>query len=444
MSSDLLSIGASGLRAYTTALSAVGDNIANAQTVGYVRRSARMTEVSAGSGPSVLYRNVDRFDGVEVQAIDRATDQFRVGEARLATSANGKAATVAKWMVVTEGAVADGDSGVGAAIGKVFAAGSAMSADAVSRQPRAAFLSAIDEAAQAIRTSAGDLQRAASGVAEEAQASVASLNSTLATLADLNLALKHTGPGTSTFVELSDQRDALIDRMSGQLNVDIVVAPDGTTVLSSNGQPLLSGSNSATLAVTVASDGRLAFSANGAALTPTGGGLAGLANAANTISDRRGELDDLASDFAIAVNAWQASGRTPAGVAGPDLLSTGGGAVALIALSVNPNDVAAASSGGIPNGNALDLATVRANSGVEARWNDLVGAQAQATAEAGTQLSTSVARLNAANGARDGVEGVDLDREAIDMLRFQQAYEGSARIVQLARDMLNTIMGLFK
>jgi flagellar hook-associated protein 1 FlgK len=444
MSSDLLSIGASGLRVYKTALGTVSDNIANAQTVGYARRRTRMAEVSAGSGASVLYRNVDRFDGVEVQAIDRATDQFRVGEARLASSADGKAKAVSGWMAVTEGALADGENGVGATLGRVFAAADAMSADPIARQPRTAFLNAIDKAAQAIRTSAGDLQRAAAGAGTAAQTSVDGLNSALATLADINLAIKHTGPGTATFVELSDQRDALIDRVSGQLNVDILVASNGTTTLSNNGQPLLSEGTSATLVVAVAADGRLSFATNGALLIPVGGAISGLATAANVIADRRLALDDLAGDFAIAVNQWQAAGRTPAGVAGPALLSTAGGAIALTALSTNPNDVAAASATGVPNGNALNLSTVRATSGIEAQWNNLVGAQAQATAAAKTQLATTTARLTTANSARDGVEGVDLDREAVDLLRYQQAYEGSARVVQMARDILNTIMGLFK
>ena len=49
--SDLLSVGASGLRAYGRALSNVGDNIANAQTPGYARRTARLEEL-AGSTAS--------------------------------------------------------------------------------------------------------------------------------------------------------------------------------------------------------------------------------------------------------------------------------------------------------------------------------------------------------------------------------------------------------
>ncbi|MDB5716376.1 MAG: flgK, partial [Sphingomonadales bacterium] len=125
------------------------------------------------------------------------------------------------------------------------------------------------------------------------------------------------------------------------------------------------------------------------------------------------------------------------------LLSTGGGAIALAALSTDPDAVAAASATSA-NGNALNLAAVRTSSGIEGQWNNLVGAQAQATASATTQRATTSARLTTANAARDGVEGVDLDHEAVDLLRFQQAYEGSARIVQVARDILNTIMGLFK
>jgi sigma-54 specific flagellar transcriptional regulator A len=45
--SDLLAIGASGIKAYSRALSVVGDNIANAQTDGYVRRTVRLEEAPA-------------------------------------------------------------------------------------------------------------------------------------------------------------------------------------------------------------------------------------------------------------------------------------------------------------------------------------------------------------------------------------------------------------
>ena len=48
--SDMLSIGASGVRAYQTALATVGENIANVSTVGYARRAVTLNEVAGGSG----------------------------------------------------------------------------------------------------------------------------------------------------------------------------------------------------------------------------------------------------------------------------------------------------------------------------------------------------------------------------------------------------------
>ena len=61
--SDLLAIGASGIKAYGQALSVVGDNIANAQTEGYVRRNVRLAEAPSG-GDIVLSRNSIRPGGV--------------------------------------------------------------------------------------------------------------------------------------------------------------------------------------------------------------------------------------------------------------------------------------------------------------------------------------------------------------------------------------------
>ncbi|WP_411290775.1 flagellar basal body protein [Sphingorhabdus sp.] len=60
--SDLLAIGASGIKAYSRALSVVGDNIANAQTDGYVRRTVRLEEAPA-AGDLVLSRNSLRPGG---------------------------------------------------------------------------------------------------------------------------------------------------------------------------------------------------------------------------------------------------------------------------------------------------------------------------------------------------------------------------------------------
>jgi flagellar hook-associated protein 1 len=444
---DLLNIGASGLRAYRASLAVTGDNIANAQTAGYARRSLRLSEVSIGGMPDFRYRNRTRFDGVDIGATLRASDEWRTSDARLAASVHGKAEAVSTWMIATETGLSDSDTGTGASLARMFAAGSALAADPLSRAPRSAFLASIDDAASSIRSNAAELSRVATGLADSAQVSVDGLNASLKALAELNLAIRRTTVGSTANAELADQRDRLIDGIAAQTDVTVVAAADGSAALSRAGATLVADGKAATLALMVAPDGRLSFgqtfNAATSAFTPAGGTIGGLMTSANSVSDRRAALDTLATDLATALNNWHASGRTAANAGGGALLDASGGALALAALVSDPAQVAAADSSGASNGNMLALAGVRSASGVENQWAALVANQAQTTASARNDETRSAARKDTADAARDSVEGVDLDREAADLIRFQQAYEASARVIQMAKETIDTILRLF-
>jgi flagellar hook-associated protein 1 len=444
---DLLNIGASGLRAFRASLAVTGDNIANAQTAGYARRSLRLSEVSITGTPDFRYRNRTRFDGVDISATLRASDTWRTSDARLAASAHGKAETVAAWMVATETGLSDSETGTGASLARMFASGSALAADPLSRAPRSAFLASIDDAASSIRGNATELSRVAAGIADGAQAAIDGLNANLKALADVNLAIRRTPVGSTANAELADQRDQLIDSIAAQTDVSVNIAADGSATLTRSSTTLVDGVKAATLALTVAGNGRLSFTQTFDTVTtnfaPSGGTLGGLTTSANTVADRRSALDTLATDLATALNTWHASGRTPGNASGAALLDASGGAIALAALVSDPTQVAAADTGGASNGNMLALTGVRTASGVENQWAALVANQAQTTASARADETRTSARKDTADAARDAVEGVDLDREAADLIRFQQAYEASARVIQMAKETIDTILRLF-
>ena len=42
--------------------------------------------------------------------------------------------------------------------------------------------------------------------------------------------------------------------------------------------------------------------------------------------------------------------------------------------------------------------------------------------------------------ARDRVSGVNLDKEAADLIRFQQAYQASAQVMQVATKLFDTML----
>ena len=80
MASDLMSIARSGLQAARIGLDVTAQNIANASTDGYVRRSVSLSEVASTGG---AYRIGDlSLSGVRLDGITRNADAFRQAEVR--------------------------------------------------------------------------------------------------------------------------------------------------------------------------------------------------------------------------------------------------------------------------------------------------------------------------------------------------------------------------
>ena len=78
MASDLLSIAVSGARAARGALDVTAQNIANASSDGYTRRSLRLEEVSASGG---VGRTGDiSLSGARIAEVRRNADPFLQGE----------------------------------------------------------------------------------------------------------------------------------------------------------------------------------------------------------------------------------------------------------------------------------------------------------------------------------------------------------------------------
>jgi flagellar hook-associated protein 1 FlgK len=177
-------------------------------------------------------------------------------------------------------------------------------------------------------------------------------------------------------------------------------------------------------------------------LPATGGRLAGLVDVAASTADKRTELEGIAAQFLTELNAWNAQGRTQAGAAGGPLLAMTAGAMSLAVATSDPAAIAAASADGAENGNLLTLSALRGPDGTEARWAALVAAQAQSLNSARSEAAAAATRREGSFSARDEISGIDLDREAAELLRYQRAYDGSAKIIQVARDTIQTILDI--
>jgi flagellar hook-associated protein 1 FlgK len=114
--------------------------------------------------------------------------------------------------------------------------------------------------------------------------------------------------------------------------------------------------------------------------------------------------------------------------------------VAMETLVTDPALVAAESTDGRLNGNLLALDALRGPNGSEARWNALVSDSATALAAVKSEASAAASWRDNSFASLDEVTGIDLDREAAELLRFQQAYGAASRIIQVARDTFETLL----
>lgn len=437
--SDLLGIGYSGLKAYSRALSTVGDNIANAQTPGYARRRLEMMEPVSGSD-SIFYRGNINPAGVEIRGVSRSVDAWLIEDSRLSSGDSERAATKLGWLGKVEGALSDDSNGIKTGLTRLFTTADQLTADPGNRTLRSQFLQAVDEVASGFRTAAGQLDRMSEGIGGAAGSTVDQFNANLQALEQINIGLRKARPGSTNQASLMDERDRLLDKLSLQAGVSATFENNGSVTLraSGSGDLLVGGGVVNPIAVTAAADGRLSYSIGGSPLTITTGSLAGLSEAANHVADQRSELDALATSFAAQLNAAHQAGTDANGNPGTPLF-TGTSAATLTAAALTPEQVAAADASG-SNGNMLALGAMRGATDPEARWSGHLANQAQSTASARAQAAAAETRADAAAAARDGVSEVDLDREAADLLRFQQAYQAAARTIQVARETMQTLL----
>jgi flagellar hook-associated protein 1 len=440
--SDLINIGLSATRAYGASLRMVGENIANADDPAYVRRRVLLTEATMPTTGSPLYRTQVMTNGVEIGGIGRSVDPLVDAALRRADSARAETGQRADWLTRLETALGDGDYGVGARMTGFFAAGARAVATPDDPALRIDMLNELGRVGEGFAQTAQLIDALDTDLDTSMGSAIETLNSRLATLASINRDLRAARPGSAAQAQLFDRRDLAVRDITAMMPANISTDRLGVATLSVGGVDIVSGITAETLTASRTASGGIALATSAATLVPlSGGAFAGMDAAGQAIRQRRADLDTQAAQFVTDINDWNGGGATPVGAAGGALLS-GSSATSIAVTTSDPAAIAAATPGGNPAGNLLALANLRGDSGGEAQWrlyahrNALDLRNARADADAATMAADQALAL------RDRVSGVDLDQEAAEMLRLQQAYGAAARVLQVARDTVQTILDI--
>ncbi|TXN73866.1 flagellar hook-associated protein FlgK [Methylobacterium sp. WL18] len=322
MSLNALSNATAGLAATQAAINVVSQNVANAGTAGYVKRT--LTPVATGTN------NL----GVASGTITRSFDAAALKQLRLETS--GAAYTSTKAGIASQLDALYGAPGSGAALDGTLNTFTQslqeLSANPTSAAARTTVVSNASALAGQINGTAAAVQNLRSGIEAQLGTDTQSASTLLSNVAKLNAKIQNT-TDASSLADLQDQRDQVINTLSGFMDVQTVAQRDGTvSVLTQSGVTLVDRGTAATLSF----DGHGTLSANASystdpakrtvgtitATLPGGGKIdlgeqgairsgslaAGIELRDQTLPQAQRQLDDLAAGLATALTNTSVGG----------------------------------------------------------------------------------------------------------------------------------------
>ena len=482
--SSALSSALTGLTATSRQAEVVASNVANASTPGYGRRGVSLSaSVLGGTGQGVLVRGVTR-----------QIDQFLINDRRGAQAAAGERDTRAGFLRQMEGIV--GQPGDPASLSARVAALDRALIEAASRPESGARLTTAVDAARQL---AAGLNGASNAIQDErARAdgaigtAVGDLNSALGQVQVLNTQIRSfTGAGQDISA-LLDQRQQIVDRISGLVPLREVARDNNQIALmTTGGAVLLDGQasqfgftavNTVVPEMTLASGGLSGLTLNGRPMATSGeasllrgGQLAGLFAVRDDLAvTGQARLDGMARDMverfsALGLDLTVVPGDpglfTDAGAAFDPLYEIGLSARIAVNAAVDPQaggaafrlrDGMGALTPGATGNSALlvaltdALATARpttasvfpaANRSLAGLTADLLSSSSSERLDAETEEAFSSARFIALD-EMEKAGGVDTDQELQSLLVIEKAYAANAKVLKTVDDMLNTLLGL--
>ena len=315
-----------GLLADQRSLDTTGHNIANASTPGYSRQVAELQATPA----LPVTPGGQLGTGVTVVQYQRIRDSFIDVQLRAQTMRQGFSQAQQSGLSQVESALSEpSDNGLSALMQKYWAAWQSVANAPSDLATRQALAQASSSLANGFNTLATQLQTVQSQTSQNETLTLNQVNSIGAQVASLNQSIQAAELAGAQPNDLLDQRDNLIDQLSGLGNTTVTQSAGaagqlGEVDISFGGTSLVTANASATLTLPLTS--------------LTSGQMAGMEAVINSSGGTGGYLDQLntlASGLATATNTQLAAGKDLHGNAGTPLFTvTSGNEAATIA--VNP------------------------------------------------------------------------------------------------------------
>ncbi len=475
-----------GMAAAQTALNTMGHNVANANTEGYSRQRVNVSPASPLPTPgfNTPVRLASLGAGTQINGINRLRDEFLDLQVRRENAVLGANESFAENVKLIEDIFHEpSETGLSSLMDKFFNSWHTLTSNpeapgvrAVVRDQAATLATALNDASQRLITQRKELDA-------QVQNNITDINLFSRQIAQLNVQIAEVQVGGGSANQLLDQRDLLLEKMSKLIKVHTVQHEDGKVWVYLHGRALVAGNVPTPLDYRPNAEGGysdVVFEGKAIPNDETGGSVGALLELRDQIIGRERfqtplpgvdptpngilyRLDSLANQLAQEVNALHRAGSLTDGtVSGLDFFvnrrdplspTMGAGQI-----EVNPDimngtaGLALIATGGTPSSGPGDTGTAKLiaalrnkptmspTASFEDDYRNFLAALGVTGQSAQRMVKNQGEVLQHLSERKEEVSGVNMDEEMADMVRYQHAYQASARALNAFDEILDRII----
>ena len=451
-----LNSGRTSLQTNQKAIEITGLNVANVNTPGYSRQTPNLTPY-----PALNFGDFFIGTGVMIGSVGRSHDVFLDGQIKDKSAEVGRENSMVNTLAELERTIGIGDGSLSDDFDQFFDSWRQLSTNPGGEVERQMVLQRGELIGNAFTNVYNETQQVVKNINTTIISKIDGVNLRLDEIAQLNNRISAFEISGQEANSDRDRRDQLLKELSESIGATSFETSNGTiSVQLGNGMPLVEA-DKATHIVGIYSGTdvnlELDFGTTNIPLdrTSLGGEFRGLYEVRDVmIPDVVNRLDQLAYTFATEINDLH---RNPPG-SGIDLNGNPGqnffvqpaavaGAASSLEMNITTTNEIAAGSSVAPGDNTnalvilqLEQQQVLGNDTLVSYYGKIastVGVETARNRQAKQGFEDSLVQLQ---NLRDGIDGVSLEEEMINLLQYQKGFEASAKFLATVDEMMETLM----
>lgn len=421
------SIGVSGLKAAQIGMDVTSHNIANVNTPNFQRQVVELQDVYYNSGSPKLPSG----SGVDISSIHNVTDPLLTRQYPTALSNSSEYDSLNGLTKPFDDLLNNPSLNLSTAMQNTFNAFQDVADNPTSISTRQNAIAQATSLVDKSQNLMGQLNELKNSLTGNYQGSAEQVNSIVNNIANINKQINYNGPNNSA--DLISQRDGLTYDLAKLTGINI--SDDKNTITTTSGKILLNGGVNPQLL-------------NEKDIPQiTGGSIGGTNKFVNTmLNPAISKLPEVINSVANEINQQATQGYDMNGNQGSSIFNIGTNGIS-IAINDPKTLGASTSQTGIGDGtNAQKMSDLKNKlyngQTLQNQYTGLISnidSRAKSYSDIGSSYNSVTTSLN---NKIQSISGVNLDEEAVNMLKYQRMYEANAKVIQTQNEMFGTLINI--